>query len=67
VNNDLVNGDDPKYFQDQLRERLGILKKDISPKSAGDTGTHRGLQPRDRSDNPFSRRRIGRPGQSGSQ
>jgi len=28
--NDLVNGDDPKQFQDHLRTLLGIVKKDIS-------------------------------------
>src|SRR5262249_45673131 len=28
--NDLVNGDDPKTFQEQLRGLLGIVKKDIS-------------------------------------
>jgi lysophospholipase L1-like esterase len=28
--NDLVNGDDPKHFQEQLRVLLGIVKNDIS-------------------------------------
>lgn len=28
--NDLVNGDDPKQFQEQLRALLGIVKKDVS-------------------------------------
>lgn len=28
--NDLVNGDDPKQFQEQLRGLLGIVKEDIS-------------------------------------
>ena len=28
--NDVVNGDDPKQFQEQLRALLGIVKKDIS-------------------------------------
>lgn len=28
--NDLVNGDDPKQFQEQLRSLLGIVKADIS-------------------------------------
>ncbi|HET8722547.1 MAG TPA: SGNH/GDSL hydrolase family protein [Nitrospira sp.] len=29
--NDVVNGDDPKTFQDQLRGLLGIVKENISP------------------------------------
>ena len=28
--NDLVNGDDPKQFQQELRGRFGIVKEDIS-------------------------------------
>jgi acyl-CoA thioesterase I len=29
--NDVVNGDDPKHFQERLRALLGMVKEDISP------------------------------------